>query len=560
MPNDDFSPNFSKLDGDYQVLTELHREGDSRAYLARHLRLNRDVTISVFCVADGISADSLSQFASDARLLTEARHPHVVPVIDGIWLDDATFAAVRARVRGATLDQSLHASGPMSIARVAATMHDVVGAILWGREIGVAQRDVAPWDIVFQQGSGRILLSFEPARNSSNVARTACDDARTIRRLAIEMLAGEIDRSKSADEIAVPRSIPSDVADALAALRHATPRNANTAVTALVTALDAAAAGPTGDEKTQIAPSAATPVVTGPVIDPLPEREVPTMQAPADSPARRIAVVTSVPHHRRGSEASRDDVVIMTKPAFGFNARFATAVVVLAAAAGIGFLALNRNGSPAPTTTASAPATDTGSNSAGEVVLHTTPSPAAPASQSGSRNAIDSSRANPRKSSSATSGRSDSSATTRKRTDDADAAKAPRKRVAVDSAAEAERQFQRDSAADVADPCASADRSDQSRCLMAAIDRNDRELNRVYARLISALRRQASAASADPDPDSVNELRADQRKWVDARDAACRDVGEGPLFAKSRAACFAQQSADRARELQRRLDAIPPAT
>ena len=37
----------SKLDKNYQILTELHAEAGSRTYLARHLQLNRDVTITV---------------------------------------------------------------------------------------------------------------------------------------------------------------------------------------------------------------------------------------------------------------------------------------------------------------------------------------------------------------------------------------------------------------------------------------------------------------------------------------------------------------------------------
>jgi uncharacterized protein YecT (DUF1311 family) len=80
----------------------------------------------------------------------------------------------------------------------------------------------------------------------------------------------------------------------------------------------------------------------------------------------------------------------------------------------------------------------------------------------------------------------------------------------------------------------------------------------VYARLIAALRRQAGTGAGDADPDAVDELRATQRRWVDERDVACRDVGEPPLYAKSRAACFAQLSADRARVLQKMLDAVPP--
>ena len=107
------------------------------------------------------------------------------------------------------------------------------------------------------------------------------------------------------------------------------------------------------------------------------------------------------------------------------------------------------------------------------------------------------------------------------------------------------------------DVCASPEAADQHSCLMNAIDRNDVQLNRVYRQLIGALRKQANVGEEDPDPDVVTDLREAQRKWVDERDAACRDVGEGPLYARTRAECFAQQSAKRTRELQRRLDAIP---
>ena len=534
MPNDDSLADFTKLDGDYQILTELHGEGDARTYLARHLRLNRDVTVSVFRATGGVTPNTLAQFASDARLLMDERHPHIVPGIDAVWLDDATFAAVRARVRGATLDQSLSASGPMSIARVAATMHDVVDAIAWAREAGIVQRDVAPWDIVFQQGSGRVLVSFEPANNASDVPRTDCDDAQTLRRLTIEMLAGEIDRGTSADQIVVPRNIPPDVADALAAMRHCTPRNAANSATALLSALDAAAALKR-DEKTQIVPVVTPPALAGAVISPVAEREIPTVVQPsADSMLRPMPVVTSVPRHRKGDNRHRDDAVVMVKPTFGFNARLATAIGVLALVAGAGIVALNYRS--APSVVASAIVPDTGANAAGEVALHPVPKPPVTVGPKAPPPAtIDSASPKPR-------------AKTRQE-----------KPVVVDSAVEAEQKFKRDSAADVADPCLSSESSSQSRCLSESIERNDRELNRVYARLVAAYRRQAGAASADPDPDAVNTLRAEQQRWVDARNTECREIGEEPLFAKSRAACYAQKATDRARALEERVAAIPPA-
>jgi uncharacterized protein YecT (DUF1311 family) len=539
MPHDDSYPDLTKLDGDYQILTELHGEGDSRTYLARHLQLNRDVTISIFSVLDEDHAKALAQFASDVQRLTEARFQHVVPIIEGLWLDDRTFATVRARVRGATLDQTLSASGPMPMARVATTVREIAEAVTWSREIGIAQREVAPWDIVFQQGSGRVLLSFEPGRTALATLRTECDDVRTIRRLAVEMLAGEISRD-SKDGVAVPRNIPTDVADALAAMRHCTVRNAGSAVSALLKALDAAARK-TADEKTQIAAPAISPVADAVVVEPEPspppvERVIPTdVQQSVDVSEEPIPVITGLPSHRTVLPNEGDEAVVVVKPSFGFNARFGTAIVAVAVVGALGIWLLNRDGSPPPATTAAVATPDTGSSAAGEVALHRTPAPAPVPSVA-----------------------RDSNPSAPKRPARDDSSKPRKKAVVVDSAAEAERVFQRDSAADVADPCFSPDVANQQRCLMAAIDRNDRDLNAVYARLIAALRRQSGVASGDPDPDSVDDLRASQRKWVDARDVACRRVGDGPLYAKSRSACFAQQSADRTRELKRRLDAMSP--
>ena len=77
MPNDEFAPNLNKLDRNYQILTELHRDGVSRTYLARHLGVNRDVTITVVAAGDTNDA-ALPHLASDARLLTAMRRASVV--------------------------------------------------------------------------------------------------------------------------------------------------------------------------------------------------------------------------------------------------------------------------------------------------------------------------------------------------------------------------------------------------------------------------------------------------------------------------------------------------
>jgi uncharacterized protein YecT (DUF1311 family) len=110
------------------------------------------------------------------------------------------------------------------------------------------------------------------------------------------------------------------------------------------------------------------------------------------------------------------------------------------------------------------------------------------------------------------------------------------------------------------DPCNSDNAGDQRACFNAALAKNDVELNRVYGDVIASMRRRANVGDSDPDPESVRELRAAQRRWISERDAECRRRGEGSegaRWAQSRAACFAELSAERTRQLAQMRDNLP---
>src|SRR6476661_812229 len=132
MPDSNFAPDLSSFAGDYQILTPLRSAPDSTTYLARHLKLNRDVTITVTKLAgpDGL----VDRFAEDAKMLSVMRHRSVIPVIEGRRLADGSFAIIRARVRGQTLEQLVANVGAMPVARVASTLEQVHSAIEWARQ------------------------------------------------------------------------------------------------------------------------------------------------------------------------------------------------------------------------------------------------------------------------------------------------------------------------------------------------------------------------------------------------------------------------------------------
>jgi uncharacterized protein YecT (DUF1311 family) len=197
----------NKLSSEYQILTELHRSGDTRTYLARHLQLNRDVTITVVDAGGG-DRSFLNAFAADVETLRAQQHPNVIPVVDGRWLDDAQYAVVRARVRGSTLDQTVSAVGAMPQPRIASALREVSTALAWAKSQGIAHRHVSPESLVFQQGTGRVLLAFEPSR------RIASDDE-TIRQLAATMSGGAPVNVAEYSGMLAPAAVP--VADRVVA-------------------------------------------------------------------------------------------------------------------------------------------------------------------------------------------------------------------------------------------------------------------------------------------------------------------------------------------------------
>jgi uncharacterized protein YecT (DUF1311 family) len=100
--------------------------------------------------------------------------------------------------------------------------------------------------------------------------------------------------------------------------------------------------------------------------------------------------------------------------------------------------------------------------------------------------------------------------------------------------------------------CNSPTQENQTECIRVSIASADARLNRIYRALITEMRRQEGVKGGAKDPPSVQRLRIAQRAWLVYRDTECRRRGrgkEGALWARPRARCLAQFSAQRANEL-----------
>jgi uncharacterized protein YecT (DUF1311 family) len=608
----EFAPDLSKLDNRYQILSELRRAENGRTFLARHTGLNRDVTIDVVRVAMG-DDEALRFLASDAELLSSRRHAHVIPVIEGRWLGDDAFAIVRPRVRGSTLTQLISALGTVPTQRMSGILDQVHNALEWARANDIVNRSVAPDDIVLQQGSGRVLVAFGRDPDATELPN-ACDDVRTIGQVAWAMLAGGPPAAAPTKPLAErrpdlpPRIIhdtealitcdrggaPPDVNAYLASLGGVAPRaggagpgDAEAAPVALASdeAVDAFS-----DEITEESPVSTSEVEYTPAEEPVETTgadasailvasdegrplsgEIKTLPTVLETPDRAAAAVGG----RGGGE--NDAEVVVVKRGMGFSARvLATAAVAAVIIAAIVLLVRRGNGS-APQIAANT--ADTSALAGGDVALRgqqrrsdTTP-PATvtivpqPGTQSGASGAgTTASSAKPTPNQSANSSAQNPngaspvqplSPPTQRRSEPPVSTNRP---TIIPPGTRDTSSLPRDSARvrTTTEICGSTEVGDQRACLGQLIKENDVELNSVFRRLVTAMRRKANIADQDPEPQTIVDLREAERKWVEDRDVACRGVGAGSLYARTRAACYAGQSARRVRDLRQMLDSIPP--
>jgi uncharacterized protein YecT (DUF1311 family) len=482
------------LESRYEILSEVRRTADSISYLARHRTINREVTIDVVRAPWGQAVNLMMQLQADARRESAMRHPNVVPVLEGRQIARDSFATVRPRVRGTTLEELL--SSPelvetISPDRLASIFEQLNAALDWAWANGIVHRRVTPTGLVFQQGSGRALFTFEPQLDAIDVPTNLADDARTIGRLAWTMLAGYPYGAGRATPLGEIRpELPRRVLDAIEALARYDHDDDTPDIDGFIAILRSLA-GPATPVRARVAPPAAPDI--NPNLD------------------------------------TTEEYVILPQHSF-FGRRFVATVAIAAAVVTAVFIILR--GSPAaPNNVASAAADSTGLAS-GELALKPRTDSAAAAL------ATDSAK---------TPGPAVVPPATQRIARIGPTPSRPLNSTVTDVT----------KTGGSSDLCASPDTADQRACLRSSLEQTDNDVNDAYKVVITSLRKLANLSDDAPDPPSVEHVRASQRRWLELRDAKCHNEGTMPRFARVRATCYNGQSARRLQELQAMIDTLP---
>ena len=144
----------------YLLERELGGGGMSRVFVAHETSLGRKVVVKVLLpeLAAGVSVD---RFRREIQLAAQLQHPHIVPLLsagesNGLPYFTMPFVAgesLRARV----------ARGELPVGEAVHILRDVVSALAYAHEFGVAHRDIKP-DNVLLSGGVAVVTDFGVAK------------------------------------------------------------------------------------------------------------------------------------------------------------------------------------------------------------------------------------------------------------------------------------------------------------------------------------------------------------------------------------------------------------
>lgn len=158
LPSAEFLALQAALAGEYSLQRELGRGGMGVVYLARDVKLDRDVAIKMLPLDLARSHENRERFLREARTAAGLSHPHIVP-IHRVGDENGVVYFVMSYIEGETLGERLRTRGPLEPAQATRIMREVAWALAYAHGRGIVHRDVKPDNILLEAASGRALVT-----------------------------------------------------------------------------------------------------------------------------------------------------------------------------------------------------------------------------------------------------------------------------------------------------------------------------------------------------------------------------------------------------------------
>ena len=155
--------------GKYRIHQEVGRGASSTVYLAFDEFYNSDVAVKVYDVGlpEDESVFSRKQFLSEASLVGQLSHPHIVAILDAYADADVSYVAMEY-VDGGNLLPYTQANALLPVGDVIEIAFKCSGALDYAFRQGIVHRDIKPGNILIDHGTEIKVADFGAAfiRNS----------------------------------------------------------------------------------------------------------------------------------------------------------------------------------------------------------------------------------------------------------------------------------------------------------------------------------------------------------------------------------------------------------
>ena len=138
--------------GAYELVRRLGSGGMGDVYLARHVRLGREVAVKILKPEFAAQADIVQRFFQEAKVVNEINHPHIVEIHDFVEEPGRGVYCVMDLLQGSSLADVLRQQGSLPVQRTAALFAQVCDALEAAHRRGVVHRDVKPDNIFVTTG------------------------------------------------------------------------------------------------------------------------------------------------------------------------------------------------------------------------------------------------------------------------------------------------------------------------------------------------------------------------------------------------------------------------
>lgn len=139
--------------GQYTLQEQIGEGGMGIVYRAQHVLLRRPTAIKLLR-PEIVNDASLARFEREVQIASGLTHPNTIEVFDFGETPDGSFYCVMEFLKGRTLDEVVHAEGPLNAERAVRLLRQVAGSLNEAHRRGLIHRDIKPANIMLCEQGG----------------------------------------------------------------------------------------------------------------------------------------------------------------------------------------------------------------------------------------------------------------------------------------------------------------------------------------------------------------------------------------------------------------------